>query len=563
MSQFETTKRQPTPPKSFNGRSGASPVGSELQVLDEANERSEPGRAGSHPHYSFGKVRPTSGERAADGRTSPAQTRLGGNRVPSGTPVGRNTIVDQNSAPGMRFKADHTGPGGPAARRLLTPPDTGLPLPKEVQRLAERTLQWDFDSVRIHEDPQSASDVNAVGAVAVTHGRHISLGRNAPPPTSRAGRQLLLHELTHVRQQALASSYGRLFSEHGDTDERAANTASFAPFHAVSHASQPDQVAALQRQVPGPVTPGLPPGVSGPAGFDPSAFDWAKIPGEGFGDVVVGGTRLGAGQFGAAVAPASVTGGATVAEGTVVVGSSAVGEGTILAGGTMAVGPLAAAGLVLVGALIVAGTIYLVVSLIPEGAKSPEAGEEYPGTSLPGGAPPPASAPGRDTPAPRQAPGAQGKEPAIDPGVSGRPPATLPGLPSPAPAKEPGVVDDPAECAKLIKAGKTHDHHIFPQEYINEFEAINILVHDYTVTLNAAQHIGSKGIHITMDWNGEWADFFDQVPNDLTPEQRFLWGKKAIEKAIELMNKAGIAWKQVHRFGKPHSIPPLSPPKSK
>jgi len=137
----------------------------------------------------------------------------------------------------------------------------------------------------------------------------------------------------------------------------------------------------------------------------------------------------------------------------------------------------------------------------------------------------------------------------------------VPGRGSSAPAIEPGPVDSPAECAKLIKAGITHDHHIFPQEYINEFESIGIVVDDYTVTLNATQHIGKKGIHNTMDWNQEWGDFFDKVPNDLTPEQAHMWGKRAIDKAIELMNQAGIAWKQVHRFRKPKSIPPMSPPK--
>ena len=85
---------------------------------------------------------------------------------------------------------------------------------------------------------------------------------------------------------------------------------------------------------------------------------------------------------------------------------------------------------------------------------------------------------------------------------------------------EPGPVDTPAECAKLIKAGKTHDHHIFPKEYVNEFDSIGINVDDYTVTLKPAEHIGKPGIHITMDWNGEWGDFFNEIPVDLTEDQR-------------------------------------------
>jgi hypothetical protein len=561
LGQFASVQHQPDLPKGRAIRIAAPPIVDEVQTPAKVLDGSDRDFAGSRLHYDFSKVRIHSDEPAGRSKLPQAQAFDAPGVIQA--KVARGPADDP-----LEQQADRVG-NSPTIHRLLTPPGTGRELPQAVRTSAERTLQWDFGAVRIHDNPQAGFDVNALGAVAVTHGHHIFLGMNAPPATSGAGWQLLLHELTHVRQQALASSYGRLLSEPGDAHERAADAMSRAPAGDTNHASGDGPVAALQRQTPGPILPPvLPPGVSGPAGFDPSAFNWTRIPGEGFGgaagDVVVGGARLGAGQFGTAVTPVAVTGSTTtVAEGTVVVGGSTVGEGAVVVGGDVVIGTAAAVGIVVIGALIVAGTILLVASLVPQGAKEPKAGEEYPGTSLPGGAPTPASAPGQNTPVPGRAPGAAGSGPTLAPGVSGRTPALVPGPANQAPVTEPRPVDTPAECARLIKAGKTHDHHIFPWEYVNEFASIGIDVDDYTVTLNATEHIGSRGIHITMDWNGEWGDFFNEVPADLTPDQAYAWGRKAIDKAVELMNRSGIAWKKIHRFRKPQSVPPLTPPKSK
>jgi hypothetical protein len=127
---------------------------------------------------------------------------------------------------------------------------------------------------------------------------------------------------------------------------------------------------------------------------------------------------------------------------------------------------------------------------------------------------------------------------------------------------EPGPVDDPAECAKQIKAGIKHDHHIFPREYINEFDSLNITIDDYTVTLKATEHVGKNGLHVTMDWNGEWADFFGEVPNDLTSAEAAKWAQRAIDKAAELMIRAKIDRKRLHPYRRPKAKSPL-PPKAK
>jgi hypothetical protein len=321
-----------------------------------------------------------------------------------------------------------------------------------------------------------------------------------------------------------------------------------------------------QAQLVGQVVPTVPGGGASPGGM-PGTGAFPKIPGEGFGAgfqtasasgrVVAGGTQLGEGAFAAAEGGAVVTGATTtVAEGTVVVGGTTVAQGTIVSGGTIVrppmpppVGGLAAAGLVVVGALVVAGTIYFIVDGLSRQRSEPGPGEEYPGTSLPGGAPPPAVAPGANPPEPAQAPGTP-QAPAKTPGANPATPATAPGA-SQHPVEAPGIVDDPEECLKLIKAGVTHDHHIFPRQFIHHFMRIGINIDEYTITLKWTEHIGANGLHSTMDWNGEWDIFFDNLPEaSLTDGQKSYWYNKALKKGFDMMVEAGIDKKRVHPYRK-------------
>jgi hypothetical protein len=121
------------------------------------------------------------------------------------------------------------------------------------------------------------------------------------------------------------------------------------------------------------------------------------------------------------------------------------------------------------------------------------------------------------------------------PAGTSRGPARLPAAPNAGAVRAPGVVDDPDECRKLIAAHQDHWHHIFPREYVNEFESIGIAIDDFTVKLPWDKHIGSRGLHINLDWNDRWGEFFDQVPIDLTDRQRRDWAYKAIDLAVELM----------------------------
>lgn len=58
----------------------------------------------------------------------------------------------------------------------------------------------DFSRVRVHTDDRAAEAARAVGARAFTVGSHIVFGQGEYAPQSAAGRELLSHELAHVRQ---------------------------------------------------------------------------------------------------------------------------------------------------------------------------------------------------------------------------------------------------------------------------------------------------------------------------------------------------------------------------
>ena len=508
----------------------------------------------------------TDRQRSAGQLPSPtvAGQDFAGVKVHTDGPVASPPLVPPGQVP-----ASIAGPVG----RLLTPPRTGRALPPAVRTQAERAHGRDFGDVLVHDDPQSAADAAAVGAVAVTRGSHIFLARAAPALTSSPGQRLLAHELMHVRQQAVATSYGRLLSEPGDAQERAADAAARGIPLGDAACAGPGglggPVAALHRQGPAPVTP--PPAPPGPAlppgGFQP----------EGFGKLVLDGTKWGEGQIWKPVEQMVVKAGEKAAEGAVEIGARALPRAAVYTGATLAraapgavpatgIGIGTALGVVAAVLLVEAAVIVVAVALTAAPAEAPadpDAGASpYGGTSPPGGLVPPATAPGAETPAPAEAPSAAVPGPAVAPGAPGQGPAQAPGPADQAPVGEPGPVDDPAECAKQIKAGKKHDHHIFPREYINEFDSLNIIIDDYTVTLNASEHIGKNGLHVTMDWNGEWADFFSEVPNDLTPDGAAKWAQRAIDKAAELMIRAKIDRERLHPYRRPKAKSPL-PPKAK
>ncbi|WP_228834531.1 DUF4157 domain-containing protein [Nocardia abscessus] len=87
-----------------------------------------------------------------------------------------------------------------AVRAVLSEP--GAALPARLRHDAQARLGSDFSGVRVHTGPRAESSARAVDAAAYTVGPHIVFGAGRFAPETRAGRQVLTHELTHVAQQA-------------------------------------------------------------------------------------------------------------------------------------------------------------------------------------------------------------------------------------------------------------------------------------------------------------------------------------------------------------------------
>ncbi len=93
----------------------------------------------------------------------------------------------------------------------------GSPLPESLRDDAGKRLGHDFDDVRIHTDEQANELSQSINARAFTIGKDIFFKKGVFSPSSRAGRETLMHELTHVVQQSGGSrGNGRL--KLGGTD---------------------------------------------------------------------------------------------------------------------------------------------------------------------------------------------------------------------------------------------------------------------------------------------------------------------------------------------------------
>ena len=84
-------------------------------------------------------------------------------------------------------------------RFQVAPPvqTAGTPLPAPLRHQMETALGADLSAVRVHEGHQATM----VSALAYTTGNHIHFAPGLYDPYSRAGRELLGHEVAHVVQQ--------------------------------------------------------------------------------------------------------------------------------------------------------------------------------------------------------------------------------------------------------------------------------------------------------------------------------------------------------------------------
>lgn len=77
----------------------------------------------------------------------------------------------------------------------------GRPIGLEIRRQVEPFFGMHFGAVRIYQDHEIAGQVGKLGADAITQGDNIYWGPNSKDLNTVRGRALLVHELTHVRQQ--------------------------------------------------------------------------------------------------------------------------------------------------------------------------------------------------------------------------------------------------------------------------------------------------------------------------------------------------------------------------
>ena len=90
----------------------------------------------------------------------------------------------------------------PLVQGVVSTPDTGAPLQKDIRTRIESGLGADLASVRVHSDRGAHGAAQSINAKAFTHKNHIYLG--AGQSASDLG--LMAHEATHVVQQGAASA---------------------------------------------------------------------------------------------------------------------------------------------------------------------------------------------------------------------------------------------------------------------------------------------------------------------------------------------------------------------
>lgn len=116
---------------------------------------------------------------------------------PPGDPLERE--ADRRAAQALRPQPGQgSARGGSAAQPALH----GAPLDAATRRFFEPRLGADFSQVRVFSDDAAARAARQLGAEAYTHGSDIFFGAGRYAPGTRAGRELLAHELAHVQQQA-------------------------------------------------------------------------------------------------------------------------------------------------------------------------------------------------------------------------------------------------------------------------------------------------------------------------------------------------------------------------
>ena len=122
---------------------------------------------------------------------------------------------------------------------------SGRPLDTGLKQDMQSRFGHDFSDVRVHSNSAAELSARDVNANAYTVGHNIVFGTDMYAPSTRTGRRLLAHELTHVVQQsgAKATVPERLSPDSTPTNQLAQHSA----FHS-THIQKQYKAVKLQRQ---------------------------------------------------------------------------------------------------------------------------------------------------------------------------------------------------------------------------------------------------------------------------------------------------------------------------
>ena len=110
--------------------------------------------------------------------------------------TGPTLVGQRRAAAGAAGAMDAT----PMVHRVLATP--GQPLDGATREFFSSRFGHDFAHVRVHADAGAAESARSVHALAYTVGSDVVFGAGQYAPGTRAGKQLLAHELAHVVQQS-------------------------------------------------------------------------------------------------------------------------------------------------------------------------------------------------------------------------------------------------------------------------------------------------------------------------------------------------------------------------
>ena len=136
------------------------------------------------------------GRKGSNDSSGGSGSERGGSR---GTP-GKTTLTMQLP---VQRKASQDGGVHPDAdeRMASAGASTGAPLPQALRSQFEGGLGVDLGDVRVHTGSESAAAAQSMSARAFAVGNDVHFGRGEFAPDTRAGQQLLAHEVVHTVQQ--------------------------------------------------------------------------------------------------------------------------------------------------------------------------------------------------------------------------------------------------------------------------------------------------------------------------------------------------------------------------